>query len=842
MVDAVPKKRGPKTDVLEALLKRVDGLEARLKEKKTESDAPGSDSAVDSAPDASSSTHPDSSSIAGAKAEPTQESQDSAVPPRPQRSEPAHEIPPDALLDIYFARFHDKPFHVFDESTLRQRLQLNQVPSYLVFAIYAVAARYAPHPSGYQAAVKLSEEYAAKARLAVDTDEPSVDALQTLVLLVTAFTASGKGKKAYMLLTTAVGMAMALELHREMDFNARVTPTERETRRKLFWTCYLLDRFLSCGSKRPALISDRAILLRLPCWFPSPGSLPVEGDFFQSYTTLQHLQGGGKKSQGSSGMLIDICRILGTTNQYLAAGGVKGDSHFPWHSLSNLSKIRQDLDLWASGTQDAFSSVESLFGQADSTVLVLSKLIYHLIHCLIYRPFLPIDLAELAGSGQHQSWQIEATNMCFLHANAIAELVELGRQTASIEWPSFVGYCICTAGTVHIHGAHYSRGGNAGDVSVFSSSADFLSREMQQLSELRYAWASVQHQRETLQQIYNAHSELVKSLSQSPMRYSPVFQLEDFFDRYSNIGGPGGQSFSFDAANLSLADVVVDFTADTYPGQGLYAPRLNAADPGPARPSLKRKNTAPSGRPRPELKSLLSLNTSNGMNPPPTPSLPTPSGVNNRPLFSPASLPPQQPSPGILHTPTSLASPHGLAQQDRQMSISHGSRAGNHGGASPDGLAGFPLSNGQGNNHTSDMPHGFGGGLSNGASAFSPSFSFGQLPGSTTPSGGATPGFDPMLGGMATNAFSTPTPWHGGAAAAGGGGGDAEGAANGRPAAAAAAGGLDDTSPNESAATTGPGEEKDPFLSLLEQLAENESMMGAGHELDFFLNGAPSTG
>jgi hypothetical protein len=45
-VDAVPKKRGPKTDVLEALLKRVDGLERRLKdEKKAHSDhSPGNDS------------------------------------------------------------------------------------------------------------------------------------------------------------------------------------------------------------------------------------------------------------------------------------------------------------------------------------------------------------------------------------------------------------------------------------------------------------------------------------------------------------------------------------------------------------------------------------------------------------------------------------------------------------------------------------------------------------------------------------------------------------------------------------------------------------------------------
>jgi len=32
-LDAIPKKRGPKTDVLEALLKRVNGLEKRLKDE-----------------------------------------------------------------------------------------------------------------------------------------------------------------------------------------------------------------------------------------------------------------------------------------------------------------------------------------------------------------------------------------------------------------------------------------------------------------------------------------------------------------------------------------------------------------------------------------------------------------------------------------------------------------------------------------------------------------------------------------------------------------------------------------------------------------------------------------
>jgi hypothetical protein len=47
--DAVPKKRGPKTDVLEALLKRVDGLEKRLR---TEGERPDSQSPTTSTKEA----------------------------------------------------------------------------------------------------------------------------------------------------------------------------------------------------------------------------------------------------------------------------------------------------------------------------------------------------------------------------------------------------------------------------------------------------------------------------------------------------------------------------------------------------------------------------------------------------------------------------------------------------------------------------------------------------------------------------------------------------------------------------------------------------------------------
>jgi hypothetical protein len=572
---------------------------------------------------------------------------------------------------------------------------------------------------------------------------------------------------------------------------------------------------MACGSKRPSLISDKVVILRLPCWSPNPSSLPVEGEFFQCGSNLHHFQGTGKKSQGSTGMLIDISRILGVTNRYLASGGVKGDTHFPWHSLSNLSKIRQDLDIWASGTDDVFSSIDTLFGQADSTILVLSKLIYHLIHCLIYRPFLPIDLAELAGNGQHQSWQIEATNMCFLHANAIAELIELGKQASTIEWPSFVGYCICTAGTVHIHGAHYNKQGAGGEMSAFNSSAEFLSREMQQLSELRYAWSSVQHQRETLQAIYNAHGELVKSSGGHSMRYTSGFHLEDFFDRYAGVGGQENLSFSFDAANLSLSDVVVDFTTDAYTGHGLYAPRVGE---GMDRPNLKRKNTAPSNRKRPDIKTLTSLG------PPPTPDLPTPGHPRTSISQQGGAMP--HPSPGMMTTPLSIPTHAHNPEHKRLMnplrSPAETTLGGNHSGG------GLELPHGAQNSHGSGIT-----GMGN--SPFSPPYSFAS--GSTATNAGhhsineSSGGYDAMFGTLPTNAFSSPAAWHT----------DDNHAKISHPTPGAAAP-SPDTRSNNGSTGTAQADEKDPFLSLLEQLAENEHRFnnGGGGELDFFLTGTAS--
>lgn len=175
----MPKKRGPKTDVLEALLKRVDGLEQKLKDQKSPSEltsptaadvpplpappqppqpppqqpppAPGTASA-DETNSASASasaaavscaapSDPKPACLDGDPPRPAEPARESAAYSPAGVSEPSPGVPAEALLDTYFARFHAKPYHVLDESTVRRRMQLGQLPSFLVHSIYAVAAR-----------------------------------------------------------------------------------------------------------------------------------------------------------------------------------------------------------------------------------------------------------------------------------------------------------------------------------------------------------------------------------------------------------------------------------------------------------------------------------------------------------------------------------------------------------------------------------------------------------------------------------------------------------------------------------------------------------------------------
>ena len=237
---------------------------------------------------------------------------------------------------------------------------------------------------------------------------------------------------------SAILLAFEMELHREplLSLKPPVSLMDRELRRRCFWACYVLDRFLVCGSMRPMLIRDQDIKLRLPCTRESfAAGEPIEGPFFSATIFLSSSSFLGPISPEPA--FIGIVSILGRATSYLQQGGMKGDTHFPWHSNSKLASLRAELATW-------YSSSPQNPATPYTAMTLLTVNCYHLIHCLIFRDFLPVDYQHESNiaspTAVHQTWQAETTEACISNANEIGSSLRFAYNTQRTNIPPFTGY------------------------------------------------------------------------------------------------------------------------------------------------------------------------------------------------------------------------------------------------------------------------------------------------------------------------------------------------------------------------------------------------------------------
>jgi len=180
------------------------------------------------------------------------------------------------LVEIYFTHVNNQTYGFIHRPTFLRHIEENKVPDGLLYSICAISARFsashAPAPLPRQAnkefpAYHAGEPYAIEARrLALrDFDKPTVQNVQTLLLLALHDFGSKKGQKAWMFAGMAIRMASALRLDREIDGDSigvensrggqegqlsygipeprqeKVSWTEREIRRRTFWACFIMD-------------------------------------------------------------------------------------------------------------------------------------------------------------------------------------------------------------------------------------------------------------------------------------------------------------------------------------------------------------------------------------------------------------------------------------------------------------------------------------------------------------------------------------------------------------------------------------------------------------------------
>jgi hypothetical protein len=181
------------------------------------------------------------------------------------------------LVEIYFTHVNNQTYGFLHRPTFLRHIEEGKVPDGLLYSICAISARFStthippplPHQSSKETpSYHAGEPYAIEARkLALrEFDKPTVQNVQTLLLLALHDFGCKKGQKAWMFAGMAIRMASALRLNRELDGDAigaenvpevgesqiaydlperasreKVSWTEREVRRRTFWACFIMD-------------------------------------------------------------------------------------------------------------------------------------------------------------------------------------------------------------------------------------------------------------------------------------------------------------------------------------------------------------------------------------------------------------------------------------------------------------------------------------------------------------------------------------------------------------------------------------------------------------------------
>ncbi|GAN00650.1 conserved hypothetical protein [Mucor ambiguus] len=195
----------------------------------------------------------------------------------PQDSSNGYLLPPmnviEHMVDLYFKYlFSGTP--IFDEATLRNDIRERRCSDFLLLSLFAACARFSDRPDIREIpAWHAGEKYAEKARAMIlrAVDEPTISNLQGLTLLCLHEYGCGRGPRSWMYGGMAIRMAMELGLHEDLeeDENGNDNHTleklmQQETRRRLFWTIYSIDKFSSAATGRPSSLQDAFCTAFLP--------------------------------------------------------------------------------------------------------------------------------------------------------------------------------------------------------------------------------------------------------------------------------------------------------------------------------------------------------------------------------------------------------------------------------------------------------------------------------------------------------------------------------------------------------------------------------------------------
>lgn len=175
----------------------------------------------------------------------------------------------DQHLDAFFTYVYPCQANAFiHRGTLLRDVQSGRANEKLLLAICAIASRFLPSNQRsipFRQDSAQAQGWAREAKTMLVLEEMSMDTVATALLLAKYDMNSGKYGTAWMLSSIANRAALALGLHKDGGNDSKTTWVERETRRRLMWACYCLDRMMATGVPEFVFIRYEHVRMQLPC-------------------------------------------------------------------------------------------------------------------------------------------------------------------------------------------------------------------------------------------------------------------------------------------------------------------------------------------------------------------------------------------------------------------------------------------------------------------------------------------------------------------------------------------------------------------------------------------------
>ncbi|CAO3665543.1 unnamed protein product [Rhizopus stolonifer] len=163
------------------------------------------------------------------------------------------------LIDIFFK--HINAFIPFvHRASLKRSVQDNTISRPLLYSVMAISARFSDNPSILTEPPYLAgEEYAKKALSLVDasTLQPSMTNIQFWGIMSCIEYGRSSGSKCWTYATMAIRFCQELGYHKEEILSTTIIAPDGSVdvvtmalRRRIFWSCFLLDKYSSAGTRR----------------------------------------------------------------------------------------------------------------------------------------------------------------------------------------------------------------------------------------------------------------------------------------------------------------------------------------------------------------------------------------------------------------------------------------------------------------------------------------------------------------------------------------------------------------------------------------------------------------